>query len=241
MLISHRHRFIYTKTVKTAGTSVEIYFEDACIPPDSDIARGHAIAETVTEAGVIGFRGVSPGESRWYNHMPASNIRALAGPEVWDSYFKFCVIRNPFDKLVSLWWVIISSDARYPTLVEDFSTIRTEFSSWCLLSAANAVDRDKYLIDGQVAMDYFIRYESLVADLEHVCDRVGFPFRPDRLGRYKSGLRASARPFVDYYDAPATRAVQSAFGWELEYFGYTGPSDEYSAGTPALPGSLSRE
>ena len=53
MLISHRHRFIYTKTIKTAGTSVEIYFEEACIPPGSDIERGHGIPETVTEAGVI--------------------------------------------------------------------------------------------------------------------------------------------------------------------------------------------
>ena len=104
MLVSHRHRFIYTKTVKTAGTSVEIYFEDACLPPDSDIVRGHAIAETVTDAGIIGYRGVDPGESRYYNHMPASDVRALVGPEVWDSYFKFCVIRNPFDKIVSLWW-----------------------------------------------------------------------------------------------------------------------------------------
>ncbi len=223
MLVSHRHRFIYTKTVKTAGTSVEIYFEEACLPPDSDVIRGHAIAETVTDAGIIGYRGVDPGESRYYNHMPASDVRALVGPEVWDSYFKFCVIRNPFDKLVSLWWVIIRSDPRYPDIVCDASTIRSEFSNWCEQSAARAVDRDMYLIDGQVAMDGFIRYESLVADLKHVCDRVGFPFWPDNLGQYKSGLRASHLPFVDYYEPAAARAVRDVFGWELDYFGYTGP------------------
>jgi hypothetical protein len=226
MLISHRHRFIYTKTVKTAGTSVEIYFEEACIPPGSDIVRGHAISETVTEAGVIGYRGVSPGESRWYNHLPASDIRALAGTEIWDSYFKFCVIRNPFDKMVSLWWAIVSSEPRYADIVRDFSTIRTEFSGWCTQAAANFVDRDKYLIDDLVAMDSFIRYESLLADLELVCGRVGYPFRPDQLGQYKSGLRVSARPSVEYYDAPAARAVYDAFRWELDYFGYTGPSEE---------------
>jgi hypothetical protein len=223
MLVSHRHRFIYTKTVKTAGTSVEIYFEDACLPPDSDIVRGHAIAETVTDAGIIGFRGVDPGESRYYNHMPASDLRALVGPEVWDSYFKFCVIRNPFDKLVSLWWVIVRSDPRYPDIVDDVSAIRSEFSHWCTQSAARAVDRDKYLIGGHVAMDGFIRYESLVADLKHVCDRVGFPFRLDNLGQYKSGLRASLLPFAEYYEPAAARAVRDVFGWELDYFGYTGP------------------
>lgn len=223
MLVSHRHRFIYTKTVKTAGTSVEIYFEDACLPPDSDIVRGHAIAETVTDAGIIGYRGVDPGESRYYNHMSASDIRALVGPEVWDGYFKFCVIRNPFDKLVSLWWVIVRADPRYPDVVGDASAIRSEFSNWCAQSAARVVDRDKYLIDGQVAMDGFIQYESLVADLKHVCERVGFSFRPGDLGQYKSGLRASHMPFAEYYEPAAARAVRDVFGWELDYFGYAGP------------------
>ncbi|HLY90795.1 MAG TPA: hypothetical protein VKQ27_17570 [Acetobacteraceae bacterium] len=226
MLISHRHRFIYTKTIKTAGTSVEIYFEEACIPPGSDIVRGHGIAETVTEAGVIGYRGVDPGESRWYNHLPASNIRELAGPEIWDSYFKFCVIRNPFDKLVSLWWAIIGANERYAEIIRDFSSIKAEFASWCVEAAANAVDRDKYLIDGQVAVDDFIRYESLMADLERVCIRIGYPFRPARLGQYKSGLRLSARPSVEYYDELAAQAVYDAFRWELDYFGYTGPSED---------------
>ena len=31
MLISHRKQFIYTKTYKTAGTSVEVYFEPYCM------------------------------------------------------------------------------------------------------------------------------------------------------------------------------------------------------------------
>jgi hypothetical protein len=233
MLISHRHQFIYTKTVKTAGTSVEIYLEEACIPPGCNVARSHAVAETVTEAGVIGYRDPAPGasqgpECRWYNHMPARDIRTLIGHQVWDSYFKFCVIRNPFDKLVSLfWWLIIRPRLHNPDAVADFSAVRAEFSSWCLQAASATVDRDKYLIDGQVAMDYFIRYESLLRDLEQVCDRVSFPFRPDLLGHYKGGIRASTHPFADYYDPPAARAVRAAFGWELDYFGYVGPSEEY--------------
>jgi hypothetical protein len=57
MLISHPHRFIYTKTMKTAGTSVEIYFEAACLPPSNGIAREHTTDEIVTEAGIVGRRG----------------------------------------------------------------------------------------------------------------------------------------------------------------------------------------
>jgi Sulfotransferase family len=39
-----------------------------------------------------------------YNHTPAEEIRELARREVWDGYHKFCVIRNPFDRVVSYFW-----------------------------------------------------------------------------------------------------------------------------------------
>src|SRR5579863_4998980 len=63
---------------------------------------------------------------------------------------------------------------------------------------------------------------SLLQDLEHACRRVSFP-----LGRYKGGARGSACAFADYYDPPATRPVRAAFGWELDYFRCTGPSEEW--------------
>ena len=42
MLISHRKQFIYTKTAKTAGTSVESYFEKYCMPEGKwQFSHGH--------------------------------------------------------------------------------------------------------------------------------------------------------------------------------------------------------
>ena len=70
-------------------------------------------------------------------------------------------------------------------------------------------------------MDFAIRYEDLLAGIHRVCDRIGFPFRPERLGTYNSEYRTNRRPFADYYDAQAKAAVESAFAWELERFGYS--------------------
>jgi hypothetical protein len=231
VLLSHSHHFIYTKTVKTAGTSVEIYFEDACIPPGNSIVRGHRIGETVTSAGVIGYRGADTSGCAWYNHMPAKEIRELTGQTIWNEYYKFCVVRNPFDKMVSLWWFINSKgDHRYE--YEHFSKIKSDFSRWCVGHAPDAVDRDKYLIDGQISMDYFIRYESLLDGLDRVCRQVGYPFQPERLGKFKSDSRAIKQRFGDYYDRAAIAAVETAFGWELDYFGYPRLSEQYSPSKP---------
>ena len=103
MLISHRKRFIYTKTVKTAGTSVESYFEPYCMR-EGEWSFTHARPEYVSETGIIGIRSGEPLElqgATWWNHMPARTIRALIGEEIWNDYFKFCVVRNPFDAMVS--------------------------------------------------------------------------------------------------------------------------------------------
>src|SRR5689334_12041430 len=103
MLISHRKRFIYTKTVKTAGTSVESYFEPYCMR-EGEWTFSHAREESVSEAGIVGIRSGEPLEIQgviWWNHMPAKTIRALIGDAVWNDYFKFCIVRNPFDAVVS--------------------------------------------------------------------------------------------------------------------------------------------
>ena len=59
MLISHRKRFIYTKTVKTAGTSVESYFEPYCMR-EGEWSFSHSRAEYVSEAGIVGIRTGEP-------------------------------------------------------------------------------------------------------------------------------------------------------------------------------------
>jgi hypothetical protein len=219
MLISHRNRFIYTKTMKTAGTSVEIYFEDACLPARNNFVRGHAIDEIVTPEGIVGHRGGEVGK-KWYNHMPAALIKQQVGDNVWGRYFKFCVIRNPFDKLVSYWWFILTPEERNTYKQQNFTEIRSHFSKWAIAAASALVDRNTYQIDGNVCVDFFIRYEKLLDGLEYVCRQVDYPFQPKRLGRYKSDTRAIGEPFRYYFDEAATFAVKSVFGWELEYFGY---------------------
>src|SRR4029453_8467383 len=114
MLVSHRHRFIYTKTMKTAGTSVEVYFEPYCMPAGT-WQFSHHRSQQISDAGIIGFRGPRQHrpEVKWWNHMPAATIRERVGPEVWDGYFKFCVIRNPFDKAISVFHFAKAHRARW--------------------------------------------------------------------------------------------------------------------------------
>jgi len=103
MLVSHQHKFIYTKTVKTAGSSVESYFEPYCISAEEYSQRRPGELHESAQ-GIIGYGPDRPADAKWYNHMPALAIKRQLGDEIWNNYFKFCVIRNPFDKAVSAYY-----------------------------------------------------------------------------------------------------------------------------------------
>lgn len=217
MLISHIHRFIYTKTVKTGGTSVEVYFEPYCVDPARSLAQTDERQHEESAWGVVGSRGAL---SKWYNHMPAGEIRALLGEEVWQRYFKFCVVRNPFDKVVSQFWFRISDKERQRLKSADFSVVRKAFSQWCRLSQF-PLDRQVYTIDEVPAMDCFVRYERLHEGLEQVCGRLKIPWQPERVGTFKSGYRGHSEHFTEYYTQRTAALVRASFAWELEYFQYT--------------------
>jgi len=98
--------------VKTAGTSVESYFEQYCMPK-GEWRASHSRDEYVPETGIIGLRGSNASTSRWYNHMPAVSIRDLVSQDIWDRYFKFTVVRNPFEKLISNFLIFEKAKMNY--------------------------------------------------------------------------------------------------------------------------------
>jgi hypothetical protein len=223
MLISHAHRFIYLKTLKTGGTSVEIYFEPYCVDPDREFVERHHRESEVSKWGIIGARGQPPNSARlWYNHMPASRVLELIGPELWSQYYKFCVVRDPFDKTVSSFWHHLSPAERLELQRADFERARGRFHEW-VRTARHIMDRDAFSIQGTPVVDRFVRYEGLYAGLRAVCQDLGLPWEPSRLGRYKSGMRLRNEPLAQYYDEDTADRVRQLYRWEIEFFHYCAP------------------
>jgi Sulfotransferase family len=146
MLCSHEKKFIFLKTRKTAGTSVEIFFERFCLPL-CQFQESHDIDQKITDAGIVG------GRAEWfskrpdfYNHMPASEIRNKLGREIFDTYYRFCTMRNPFDKVVShFWWRTRNS---FESSNELFSKIKGRFTEFVVCGFGSFNDRAIFMIDG---------------------------------------------------------------------------------------------
>jgi hypothetical protein len=102
---------------------------------------------------------------------------------------------------------------------EDFSEIRRDFLAW-LKERRFHEDQNKYLIDGAVCVDYFIRFESLHDDLMETCRRLKIERGVAELQRLKADSRLTDNHFSEFYDREAQGIVAQSYAFEMDYFGY---------------------
>ena len=103
MLISHKHKFIFLKTPKTAGTTTEILLSAICGHEDvitpvtkKDEQLRREFCGRNAQNFKPSFWGKMRGERFYfYNHIGAADVFAQVNPETWASYRKFCFVRNP--------------------------------------------------------------------------------------------------------------------------------------------------
>ncbi|HXG79736.1 MAG TPA: sulfotransferase family 2 domain-containing protein [Methyloceanibacter sp.] len=228
MIVSHAHRFIFIKSRKVAGTSVEVFLSRFC--GEDDIITPLGADEALREGmGGRNFWFSTPGRGNrllrlwgkllgrpslgyrgYYPHIPAKEIRRLVGDEIWNSYYKFSIERNPWDRQVSLYhWHYRDRGAKPSFDVFIRSPLHRKISS----------NFDTYAIDGQVAADYVCRYESLERDLQRVLDEIGIDAKVE-LPKAKASHR-NGRSWRDYY-TPTTRDIVGRwYAREIETFGYS--------------------
>ena len=227
MIVSHERKFIFLKTNKTAGTSMEIALSEFC--GDEDIITRISPADEQTRSG-LGFRGpqnytvpaseyslaeraslfVRRRNRNFYNHIPAKRARRLVGERVWNEYHKFCVVRNPWDRVVSQYYWRCQSEPRPPV---------SKYLRSRVLRSLRKRSWGIYTIDGEVAVDRACLYENLEEELEDVRQSLGLPEKL-KLPRAKGSHRKDRRHYRDILSGRDRRKIERAFAREIDLFGY---------------------
>jgi hypothetical protein len=203
VLVSHRYKFIYIKNIKVAGTSVESFFEKFCVDPSKKYYFNHKANENISKYGIIGARLGGTG-NKWRSHKPASNIKKDLGQQMFNKYFKFCVIRNPYDKMVS-WYFWKKS--------------KLSFKNFCKNNNCN--NMKIHTINNTPVCDFYIRFENLQEDIINICKKLGITdYVIDTLPEYKSSTKRSKKNYREYYDEETRQIVFNKHRKEFEMFGY---------------------
>ncbi len=225
MIVSHKHRFIFLKTKKTAGTSIELALSAVCgrddiitplaQPEDEPLRRGLAPQNwrrpglvPATWRGMAELFNLSRKAVDFHEHIKAEKARRFLGERVWNSYFKFAVERNPWDRQVSYWQFKMRKLGAKPMTLAEF--LETHHAN---LASANI-----YSLDGRLAVDHLVRYEHLAGDLDHVLAHLGIDARLD-LPKAKGEYRRVG-DYRDQYDAATRNWVARTYATEIALCGY---------------------
>jgi hypothetical protein len=224
VLVSHKHQFIATKTAKSASTAVEFFFSEFCRPSEGMPFKRPG-KSLISENGIIGSRNFLPNQRpTFWHHMPAADLRKALPEDVWNNYLKFCVIRNPFEKVISAFYFFYANKDGATLNEFDPKSQQDLFCDWLFSKNPKlGIDRMQYTIDGEICMDIFLRQENLAADITALCGRIGLPCDLNKLSRPKSGNRPKQATCSLLYNDAAREFVEKKFEFELKTFGYTFP------------------
>ena len=190
-MINHEHKFIFVHIPKTAGITVIQMLSRAC-SVDDKFKSGHPIYDKYLE-----FFGQSIKE-----------------------YFSFCIVRNPWDRLVSVFHYLqnggrnnkdakqgeMLKDYNFKSFVHDFSFEKFPYIHF---------KPQMYFIKSVDNFDYIGRLENLQEDFNIICDKIGIPRQ-----QLPHQNKSKHKHYTEYYDDETREIVAQKYAKDIEYFGY---------------------
>ncbi len=216
MPISHPLRAIFVHIPKTGGTSVE-----AALGMHGD---RHDIGLKPYFNQIIDLEHLY---GRDLQHMTAAELEQRLGDRArFECYFKFAIVRNPWERLVStLAWTNQKWARGEPLERAEFTrAVRELHAAFCragrssaaLASSTHLRPQALFTIDGASlpCLDYIARHESLASDWDRICERleISAPL-PVR-------MKSHHGPYRDYYDAETRAMVGEMYDEDVRCFHY---------------------
>lgn len=215
MVYSHKKKFLFIHIPKTAGTSLR------------EVLNRHAASPGLLNFLSRRITRLSPGLGqrffyRWRTfepHIHFSEVQGLLPSRELESCFKFCFVRNPYERLVSFFRHIeklqthpyhqrVKNWGGFPGLVENLE----ELAEPSQLSYT--LDRE-----GRPSMDFVGRLENIDRDYEIVAKRLGLEAQLPHRNANPGGR------WRDFYTDALRRQVRRYYDEDFVEFGY---ADEIS-------------
>ena len=197
-MFSLKHNFIFVHIPKTGGNSIQNilmrYSEDRIV----SVAPHHD--------GIERFQIRSSGLNL-HKHSTLSDYQRELGEVRVRTMFKFTSVRNPWERMISLYFSPHSRRTSWDR--DEFINVVTRATS---IAHHVSLRKDPDVFN---KVDYIIRFEQLNEDFKKVCELIGIP---EAVLPVRNESRREY--YAKYYDGELVEIVRNRFIHEIEHFHY---------------------
>ena len=203
MIISHKHKFIYFKLYKVAGTSTEYFLYPFCGGGDVVTPCGPVESKNHNPRNYKNLEGSNVGVRA---HMTACMLFDVIDYEKFKDYKFVANHRNPWDIIVS-----------YYNMLRHRNKTQMDFAAWLQNSPKikpSMMDLTTY--KEKCLITDWIRFSHLHDDLVKFCKSLSIDCGDHQLPHAKNYHK---KHYTEYYDDETREIVAEKYARDIEYFG----------------------
>ncbi|MGH7970661.1 MAG: sulfotransferase family protein [Limisphaerales bacterium] len=211
-MISHRYQCLFIEVPKTGSSSIRALLGPSPRPHRSLWQTKYDLENYWTYYSGTGNRILAS----LYLLLPERTRQRIAS-NIFNTYFKFGFVRNPWDRVVSLY------ERREGLQLREKMSF-TEFAHWIQLSSSTCIhplphrNQLDWFVDphGNVCADFIGRFENLAKDWAIIGARLGIRLP---LPHANCNPRRT-RHYTEYYTPTTRQIIADRFRVDIEFFGY---------------------
>ena len=208
MILSHEKKFIFIHVYKVAGTSVRKALEKYDNTSTADFPWKNNLMFKLSDRFSL-FSQYSR------THIKARQLKKLLPGKIYNEYFKFSFVRNPWDWQVSLYHYMMQNKMhpqhKLITAMKSFD----EYIDW-VVEKEHSLQKDfLYDKDGNIIVDYVGKFENLQEDFKEICLRL--EIEPIQLPFTNKSEHVHYR---EYYSKESRDKIYDVFKEDIDHFHY---------------------
>ncbi len=206
MIISHKHKYIFVAIPKTGTHAIRFALREFLGENDLEqvglfVQRRFPFKQTAHIK---------------HGHIKCKEIKEVLGSGVWQDYFKFSFVRNPWDRYISYCFFMHRNNREF--LSDPYKYLQMTIDDTTHHDRIHFIAQHEFIYDdvGNPMVDYVGRYEDLQNSYKFICKEIGIPYRD--LVKVNSSKHL---PYRQYYDMVLTNKVGRFYQRDVELLNYT--------------------
>jgi hypothetical protein len=216
-IINRTYGFVFIHVPKTGGTSVKEHLRQYSKETDVHIDRPADAEQLVSVNGV-----------KLAKHSSATQIRKLLGRTEFEGFFKFCVVRNPFVRTMSLFRFLKFNFRSWPRahLMQEINTLE-EFVCSPIFSGSGpggiVSPQLHWLTDrsGASCVDFIARVERIDDDFSKIKAQLALPLSGKPLLRRNASKGDAEKLAIELNSGRVVDVIRARYASDFRFLGYS--------------------